>query len=102
MSRRRNKPGYAQPYHDGLVHVCRAMCSTCIYRPGNPMNLNEGRRDEVTAAALKQDTAVVCHATLGTEHPAVCKGFAEKYATFPIRLAHAMNKIRLIDAPPFP
>ncbi len=99
MSRRRKQPGYAAPFHDGFVHVCRAMCSTCIYRPGNLFHLEEGRRETMTAGALKADTAVVCHSTLGTEHPAVCKGFAEKYATFPIRLAHAMNKIRLIDPP---
>jgi hypothetical protein len=99
MSRRRKQPGYAQPFHDGFVHVCRAMCSTCIYRPGNLVHLDEGRRETITAAALKADTAVT---TLGTEHPAVCKGFAEKYATFPIRLAHAMNKIKLIDPPAFP
>ena len=34
-------------YNNGKVHVCEKKCSTCIFRPGNLMNLNPGRAKEM-------------------------------------------------------
>jgi hypothetical protein len=40
-------------------------CSTCIFRSGNKMELNEGRLRDLTEASLAQDTNVICHQSDG-------------------------------------
>lgn len=68
MSRRNNA------YRDGKVHVCVRKCSTCIYRPGNLMRLDEDRVASMEAAAIADGGAIICHKTLDVDN-AVCKGF---------------------------
>jgi hypothetical protein len=51
-------------YRDGRVHVQAQMCSTCIFRPGNLMDLNAGRVRSMVDEAREHDSAIVCHQTL--------------------------------------
>jgi hypothetical protein len=70
----------SQVYRDGRVHVQAAKCSTCIYRPGNLMRLDPGRKDRMEADAVKGGGVIPCHQTIeaytgeaGRE--SVCRGF---------------------------
>ncbi|WP_329318029.1 hypothetical protein [Streptomyces sp. NBC_01262] len=58
------------------VRICARRCGTCIFRPGNLMRLEEGRVAEMIANAIAEEGHIVGHATLGTEAPAICAGFA--------------------------
>jgi hypothetical protein len=67
-------------YRNGKVHVQAVKCSTCIYRPGNLMRLQEGRKDSMQAEAIAGQGVIPCHQTIeaysgerGAE--SVCRGF---------------------------
>ncbi len=67
-------------YRGGKVHVQASKCSTCIYRPGNLMKLQEGRKDSMQAEAIEGGGVIPCHQTIeaysgerGAE--SVCRGF---------------------------
>lgn len=64
-------------YADGKVHVQTKKCSTCIYRPGNLMHLQPGRKEGMQADALADGGVIPCHQTIhGTrEQESVCRGF---------------------------
>lgn len=97
IAMKRRKPARHAAYHDGYVHLCERMCSTCIFLPGNHMLLQPGRVEQMVAASLENDSGIICHATIGTEHPAVCKGFLDRHHTLPIRLAQFLKRTRLVD-----
>ncbi|MDQ0602026.1 hypothetical protein QF037_006371 [Streptomyces canus] len=75
------------------VRICAGRCGTCIFRPGNLMRLEEGRVAEMIANAIAEEGHIVCHATLGTDSPAICAGFAAhrngRAASLALRLARA-------------
>ena len=85
-------------YRDGQVHVMAEKCSTCIFRPGNLMDLAPGRVAGMVRDCLEQDSTIVCHKTLyrRTRKHAVCRGFFDAYQgdIAPLRLAVAMGKIK--------
>jgi hypothetical protein len=83
-------------YRDGRVHVCREMCSTCIFRPGNLMRLQSGRVREMVDEAREADAAIICHKTLDGPN-AVCRGFADRWPTLPLKVAAALDVIEMID-----
>jgi hypothetical protein len=64
-------------YRDGKVHVMEAKCSTCIYRPGNLMHLEPGRKDAMQADAIADEGVIPCHKTIhgAREQESVCRGF---------------------------
>jgi len=67
-------------YRDGKVHVQERKCSTCIYRPGNLMRLEPGRKDQMQAEAIEGEGVIPCHQTIEAytgEHgdESVCRGF---------------------------
>lgn len=70
------KQGPLQPR--GL-HVCRERCSTCIFRPGNLMQLRPGRVRSMIDESLAGDGAISCHKTLDGQQ-AVCRGFYDLHA----------------------
>ncbi len=83
-------------YRGGKVHVCARMCSTCIFRPGNLMDLTEGRVESMVAQAVEAEGVIPCHHTTYGQHPdgeAVCRGFYELRAVMPLRLAAALRVI---------
>ncbi|MFE9770622.1 hypothetical protein ACFYOV_02850 [Streptomyces sp. NPDC005931] len=75
------------------VRVCEDRCTTCIFRPGNLMNLEPGRVAGMVNRAVADEGHIVCHKTLGTEAPAICEGFAAhprgRAASLALRLARA-------------
>lgn len=82
-------------YRDGEVHVLVEQCKTCVFRPGNLMQLQTGRLKDLVDSNLKADSALVCHDTLykdGVDN-AVCRGYFDAYAdeVTPLRLAQAMG-----------
>jgi hypothetical protein len=79
-------------FRDGKVHVCERMCSTCIFRPGNLMNLRTGRVDSMVTEAVKNDSTIVCHATLDGDN-AACRGFFEQHKTAPLQIAERLGYI---------
>lgn len=80
-------------FRDGKVHVCRVMCKTCIFRPGNLMSLVPGRVKSMVAQAVKADSCILCHDTLDGKQ-AVCRGFFDKYPTQPLQVAERLGFIQ--------
>ena len=66
-------------YRQGKVHVKREMCETCVFRPGNLLDLRPGRLRELIDQNLAVDAALPCHDTLGTRKRAVCRGFFGRF-----------------------
>lgn len=89
-------------YRDGRVHVLAEMCSTCVFRRGNPMGLKAGRLREMVDAARGDESTIVCHKTLhrddGVQH-AGCRGFFDRFPTTPLQIA---ERLGLIDFDPAP
>jgi len=83
---------------EGRVHVRRRMCSTCIFGPRSPVD------DERVAEMIEQcgdEGAVPCHHHLGDEVEPVCAGFVEHAGNLPLRLAHALDVVTLVDGDPW-
>jgi hypothetical protein len=67
-------------YRDGKVHVQARKCSTCIYRPGNLMRLEEGRVASMQSDAVAGEGVIPCHQTIASYtgeagEESVCRGF---------------------------
>lgn len=62
-------------YRDGRIHVQARKCDTCIYRPGNLMRLEPGRKDGMQAEAVAEGGVIPCHKTLGSGREAICRGY---------------------------
>lgn len=96
MSRKR------QPYSDGKVHVMAERCSTCVFRGGNLMRLEEGRLKDLVEQNRKADTALICHKTIYEEEyvqKAVCRGYFDAYGreVTPLRMAVALGVVEETD-----
>lgn len=91
--------GLLNPFRNGRVHVCAEMCSTCVFRPGNRMNLNRGRVRDMVDSAKADDSAIVCHKTLGTGENAVCRGFFDRHKTQPLQVAERLGLITEVPPP---
>lgn len=80
---------------DTGVRVMQAQCSTCIFRPGNLMQLQEGRVEQMVSECLEMQGVIPCHKTLQGDVQAICRGFFDRYAReiWMLRLAIAMNAI---------
>jgi hypothetical protein len=85
-------------FRNGKVHVCAQMCETCIFRPGNLMNLSEGRVESMVREATRLESCIPCHSTLGG-YQAVCRGFYENHPTQPLQLAHRLGFIVFQELP---
>lgn len=82
-------------YRNGRIHVCREMCATCIFRPGNLMMLNSGQVAEMVDSATRKDSTIVCHATLDGPN-AACRGFFDKHKTQPLQIAERLKLIEWV------
>jgi hypothetical protein len=72
--------GWREVVAAGLCRVKKDMCATCIFRPGNLMNLTPGRVKGMVAEAEYEDSFITCHETLeawtGTQQTeAMCRGY---------------------------
>ena len=85
------------------VHVLSDKCSTCIFRPGNLMDLQPGRVKGMVDAAIADDSCIPCHKTIYDENiePSICRGFWDSYRhrSWPLRLAESLGRI-IFDKPP--
>jgi hypothetical protein len=63
--------------------VCREMCTTCIFRPGNLMRLRPGRVKGMVRDALAGGGLIPRHSTYpsvtGEPLGAICRGFFDKF-----------------------
>lgn len=91
------------PFRGGRVHVLAGKCSTCVFWPGNRMQLAEGRLRDLVQANIEADAALTCHKTLdewpGDAPPAVCRGFFDAYETTPLQLAKRLGMIVWDEVP---
>jgi hypothetical protein len=83
-------------YRDGKVYVCAKECATCIFRPGNLMQLRAGRVRQMVDDAKADESTIVCHKTL-TGDNAVCRGFYDRYPTQPLQIAERLGLVCEID-----
>jgi hypothetical protein len=88
----------SRTFVNGKVHVRKTQCKTCIFRPGNLMHLEEGRVEQMVRDAVADDSCIPCHHHLytGAKVEPICRGFYDKHATTPIRLAEAMEIIEWV------
>lgn len=78
----------------------REQCSTCIFRPGNLMQLQPGRLKDMVETVQKKDGYVICHKTLDRGVPgAVCRGSYDKLFTTPIQLAERLGLVEWVEPP---
>jgi hypothetical protein len=80
------------------VRVMADRCSTCIFRPGNLMDLQAGRVKDMLATIEQTQGCIPCHQTLDDEKQAVCRGQYEALRTQPLQLAERMGMI--VEWPP--
>jgi hypothetical protein len=71
-------PAAIGPFHQGVLFVLDDKCSTCIFRPGNLMHLNQGRVKDMVERCVRDQGVIPCHKTLA-ERRAVCRGFWDGY-----------------------
>jgi hypothetical protein len=96
-----------EPFRDGRVWVCSSRCGTCVFHPGNRMDLAPGRLRDVVASNLDAGSALTCHATLWHDpenRHAICKGFFDAYqhVSPPLQLAVRLRVVAYIEPPPCP
>ena len=83
-------------YTRGKVHIRRAMCPTCIFRPGNLMHLQEGRVEDMVAKA-GDFGCIPCHHHLNEKLNPVCHGFYAQKGNLTLRMAEALDVIEWTD-----
>jgi hypothetical protein len=90
----------------GKVRVLSSRCGTCIFRPGNPLELDPGRTEEVISRNVAAGALLTCHSTLPYGPypefgPAVCAGFWARHGleTAAGRIAKFMLGIVRIKPP---
>jgi hypothetical protein len=75
------------------VHVRRLMCDTCIFRPGNLMNLEPGRVEEMVAGAA-DNGCIPCHEHLGSDTEPVCAGYFKRHQNQILQIAERLKVIQ--------
>lgn len=83
-------------FRDGKVHVCNAMCATCIFHADNRTGLMPGRRDQMVRDAVAKDGTIVCHETIGGDN-AVCRGFFEQHQTPTLQIAERLGHVAYVE-----
>jgi hypothetical protein len=81
-------------FYDGMIHVQARMCATCIFRPGNLMQLNEGVVEAMVEDATSNDGQITCHDTLDSRFGAVCRGYFDKHRTSTLQIAERLGFIK--------
>lgn len=89
----------SRTFVNGKVYVRRRQCATCIFRPGNLMHLDEGRVEGMVEGAVANDSCIPCHHHLHQGEPIepVCRGFYDRHATLPIKMAEAMDILEWVE-----
>jgi hypothetical protein len=97
VSQRHNKV-----FVNGKVHVRRTMCATCIFRPGNLMNLTDDRVNQMVIDATRKEGTIPCHKHLYDDQPIepVCRGFFDKHSTPLLQVADRLGYIEWYEDSP--
>ncbi|MEV0443518.1 hypothetical protein AB0I84_18505 [Streptomyces spectabilis] len=67
----------------GRIRLCRTLCTTCVFHPGNRIQLAPGRLAQMIRDALADEGHITCHQNLPYDKaenplpPAMCKGFRD-------------------------
>ena len=80
---------------DGL-RIMREQCSTCIFRPGNPMYLQAGRLRDMVESTRRADNNVICHQSLSEPYGALCRGSVDERPGQLARIAERLGYIELV------
>ncbi|MEU4677932.1 hypothetical protein [Micromonospora sp. NPDC023737] len=88
----------------GKSRLMSRQCDTCIFAPGNRMNLGPGRLRALVTQAREQGSYIVCHDTLPhylypQAKPAICRGFADRYRTRALQLIERLWGFVEVDPP---
>jgi hypothetical protein len=88
----------------GKSRLLSRQCATCIFKPGNLMNLRDGRLRDLVAATRARESYIVCHSTLPhylhpEAQPAICRGFADRYTTQALQLIERLWGFVEVDPP---
>lgn len=75
------------------LHVRATQCDTCIFRPGNRMQLRPGRVADITRETDRHDTNVVCHKTLSDAVSKLCRGSVDRRAGQMVRIAERLGSL---------
>jgi len=89
---------YIPVLRNGRLYVCAEMCSTCVFRPGNLMQLHRGRVAGMVRGAVKNESCIPCHHHAYTETPAVCRGFFDLHPTQPLQVLSRLGLVTYVDA----
>lgn len=81
----------------GVVRVQAEKCATCIFKPGNKMDLRRGRLKDMVEGVRYIEGVITCHETMGHEENAVCRGQYDSHKTPLLQLADAMGVIEWTD-----
>ena len=77
-------------------------CGTCIFKPGNLMQLRPGRLRQMVTEARERSGYIICHSTLpyvgSPIPPAICRGFADRYSTWQLQVIERLWGF--IEVPP--
>ncbi|WP_188186986.1 hypothetical protein [Nonomuraea sp. SYSU D8015] len=91
--------------------VLREQCTTCIFHPGNRMDLRSGRLKDLVEQTLNVGGWITCHDTLlhgrfghhfaTRMFGAMCKGFVDKYGdrSHGVRMLRELMGLVQVDRP---
>ncbi|MGI5214846.1 HAD domain-containing protein [Plantactinospora sp. CA-290183] len=81
-------------------------CDTCVFRPGNLMQLSGGRLRDLVNQTLRDESFIICHETLpyagpanNAVKPAICRGFADRYSTQALQVIERLFGFVEVDPP---
>ena len=94
MSRKRHV------YRNGKLHVLAVQCPTCIFRPGNLMDLKRGRVAAMLRECIEQNTVIPCHEIMDTRTPAVCRGLFDTGRVAALQIAERLGLIAFQETNP--
>lgn len=88
------------PFRDNKLWVLSRKCSTCIFRPGNLMHLQDGAVEKMVEDCITENRILSCHQTLDDAR-SVCRGLFDQHAAdiTVIRLAKAFDIVAFDDPP---
>ena len=91
------------PWRDGRLWVLNRKCDTCVFRPGNLLQLLPGSLDGMVADCIEQDTVIPCHETLDGPR-SVCRGLYDVHRAdiVILRLAGFLGVFAFDDPPAGP
>lgn len=83
--------------------VLREKCGTCIFRPGNPFGLKDGRLKDFVDTTRRKQSFIVCHDTYSGKYPeakpAICRGFFDRYKTQALQLIERLWGFLEVEPP---